>query len=403
MKILLSVDAYSNLTNGVTVVVKTLHDTYTAQGHDVRILTMSGDRKEHHEGDVYYLPSIKVPLYPDLRFSVVKRHPYLDELKEWSPDIVHIHTEGPAAKLGKAIALEAGAPVVMTWHTDYAKFAFHDRASLKAVEWSTKKFMGAAYKGANMITVPSYKAKALLDGYGLKNPNLVIPNGIILDRFTKEQTTEEKKRLLDEMGISGDKKVIVIVSRLSAEKNISEILRFFPSVLKEEPKAHLIIAGRGPDMKHLQHLTHKLELDDSVSFPGFVPHDETYKYYKLGMVFLSASTFEMHSLTYLEAMACGLPLVCRDDPCLQGVLEDGVNGYVYHDEKEFAENVLKILNDDGLRAKMSEISLKRSKEFSEQAFAENMLSLYDRLIAGKANTSEKPSDDDDENGSDTDE
>ena len=134
-------------------------------------------------------------------------------------------------------------------------------------------------------------------------------------------------------------------------------------------------------MKHLQHLTHKLGLDDSVTFPGFVPHDETYKYYKLGMVFLSASTFEMHSLTYLEAMACGLPLVCRDDPCLQGVLEDGVNGYVYHDEKEFTENVLKILSDDGLRAKMSEISLKRSKEFSEQAFAENMLRLYERLIA----------------------
>ena len=403
MKILLSADAYMNLTNGVTVVVRTLYNTYTAQGHEVRILTMSGDRKEHHEGGVYYLPSIKVPLYPDVRLSFVKRHPYLEELKEWKPDIVHIHTEGPASKLAKAIAREAGAPVVMTWHTDYAKFAFHDRSSLKAVEWSTKKLMNVAYKGATMITVPSYKAKALLDGYNLDNPNLVIPNGIILDLFTKEQTEKEKQELLDELGISSDKKLLVIVSRLSGEKNISEILRFFPAILKDEPKAHLIIAGRGPDMKHLQHLTHKLGLDENVTFPGFVPHDETYKYYKLGKVFLSASTFEMHSLTYLEAMACGLPLVCRDDPCLQDVLEDGDNGYVYHDEKEFTENVLRILKDDELQKKMSGLSLRKSKEFSEQVFSDNMLKLYERLIAEnkQSDTKEEDIKADAGNGTDT--
>ena len=386
MKILLSADAYMNLINGVTVVVKTLYDTYTAQGHDVRILTMSGDREEHHEGDIYFLPSVKVPLYPDVRLSFVKRHPYLEELKEWRPDVVHIHTEGPASKLARSIARASDAPVVMTWHTDYAKFAFHNRSSLKLVEWSTKKLMRVAYKGATMITVPSYKAKALLDGYKLRNPNVVIPNGIILERFTKELSEDEKKKLLEKLGIGSDKKLLVIVSRLSGEKNISEILKYFPSVLKEEPKAHLLIAGRGPDQKHLEHLTQKLGLTEYVTFPGFVPHDETYKYYKLGMVFLSASTFEMHSLTYLEATACGLPLVCRDDPSIQGVLIDGENGFAYHDEKEFTEDVLRILNDDSLRAEMSERSLSISREYSEQAFSDNMLSLYQRLVDEKKKT-----------------
>ena len=381
LKILLAADAYTTtITNGVTVVLKTLYDSYTAMGHTVRILTMSGDRDSHHEGDVYYIPSFKTPLYPDVRLSLVRHHEYLDELKEWKPDVVHIHTEGPASKLAKRIARSANAPVVMTWHTDYAKFAFHDRSSLKPVEWSVKKLMSVAYKGADMITVPSYKAKALLDGYKLKQPNMVIPNGINLSRFTKELSDEEKSSLLREMNVGENCKVIVIISRLSAEKNIEEIINYFPSVLKEEPDLRLIVAGTGPDKKHLEQTAAKAGIADKVIFPGFVPHDLTYKYYKTGILFLSASTFEMHSLTYLEAMACGLPLICRDDPCLLGVLEDGVNGYIYHDEKEFTEKVIKVVTDDELRRKMSESSLSMSKGFSEQALSERMLELYNELI-----------------------
>ena len=367
MKILLSADAYTTtLTNGVTVVVKTLYDTYTSQGHDVRILTMSGDRAAHHEGDVYYLPSFKTPLYPDVRLSFVRHHPFLDELKEWKPDMVHIHTEGPAGRLAKSIARRSDAPVIMTWHTDYAKFAFHDHSSMKAVEWSVKKLMARVYRGADMITVPSYKAKALLDGYNLKNPNMVIPNGIVLSRFTKELPAEEKEQMLRDMNISEDKKLLVIISRLSAEKNIEEIIRYFPALVKQDPKLHLIIVGTGPDKKHLEQTAVKMGVADNITFPGFVQHDLTYKYYKLGKVFLSASTFEMHSLTYLEAMASGLPLICRDDPCLKGVLTDGENGYIYRDEKEFTEKAMKLLEDESLRQKMADNSLRISKGFSEQ-------------------------------------
>ena len=381
MKILLSADAYATtLTNGVTVVLKTLYDTYTSQGHEVRILTMSKDRDAHHEGDVYYLPSFNTPLYPDVRLSFVRHHAYLDELREWKPDIVHIHTEGPASKLSKSIARKSDAPVVMTWHTDYAKFAFHDHASMKAVEWSVKKLMRVVYRGADMITVPSYKAKALLDGYSLKNPNMVIPNGIVLGKFTKEETEAEKQELRRSLGLKDTDKLLVMISRLSAEKNIEEIVNYFPPVLKVEPDARLMIAGTGPDSKHLEQTAAKNGIADKVIFPGFVPHDETYKYYKLGAAFLSASTFEMHSLTYLEAMACGLPLICRDDPCLQGVLTNGENGYIYHDEQEFTDSVLKVIRDPELQKRMSEASLRISKEFSEQAFAERMLELYIKLI-----------------------
>ena len=120
-------------------------------------------------------------------------------------------------------------------------------------------------------------------------------------------------------------------------------------------------------------------MSEHITFVGFVKPEETYRYYKLGVEFLSASTFEMHSLTYLEAMACGLPLICRNDPCLQDVLTDGFNGYIYNTQEEFTEKALKLLQNESLRKEMAKNSLQRSMEFSEDALADRMLNLYSEI------------------------
>ena len=123
MKILLSADAYATtLTNGVTVVLKTLYDTYTSQGHEVRILTMSKARDAHHEGDVYYLPSFNTPLYPDVRLSFVRHHAYLDELREWKG---HIQTRlAPEAVLALRAELTAIADRIGAEHERQVADAF---------------------------------------------------------------------------------------------------------------------------------------------------------------------------------------------------------------------------------------------------------------------------------------
>ena len=59
------------------------------------------------------------------------------------------------------------------------------------------------------------------------------------------------------------------------------------------------------------------------------------EYYQLGNLFVSASTSETQGLTYIEALASGLPALCRQDPCLTGVIRDGVNGWQFRDGAEF--------------------------------------------------------------------
>lgn len=380
MKILLVTDAYSHLMNGVAMVVSTLSESYRKMGYDVKVLTISGDSESHSENGVYYLPSYNIPIYPDFRVSIAHGHPYLKMLKKWKPDIIHIHSEASASILAKSVAKATNAPIIMTWHTDYAKFAFHEYHSLAPVEFAARELMKIAYHGASIITVPSYKAKTILDGYGVKFPNTIIPNGIALDKFYRDVTEEEKKALREKYNIGEDKKILVILSRLSPEKNISELLEYFPELLKYDPKLHLLISGIGPDKENLESLASKLGINDNVTFTGFVKPEDTYLYYKLGIAFLSASTFEMHSLTYLEAMACGLPLICRNDLCLKGVLDDGENGYIYNDKKEFVNKTLELIKNESLRREMSDKALKRSENFGNEAFAKNMINLYYNVL-----------------------
>ena len=97
--------------------------------------------------------------------------------------------------------------------------------------------------------------------------------------------------------------------------------------------------------KKLEKQTAKLNISDSVFFTGRIPPDQIYRFYNIGTVYVSASDFEVNSLSYIEAMACSLPIVCRKDMCLNGVLENGVNGYSFETGDDFCEYIMKILEN----------------------------------------------------------
>ena len=116
-------------------------------------------------------------------------------------------------------------------------------------------------------------------------------------------------------------------------------------------------------------------------FTGRIPPDEVYRYYQMGQVFVSASTFELHSMSYLEAMACGLPLVCRDDASLTGVLDNGENGYIYTDRQGFTDAVCCILRDSALRERMGEKALLQAEANSDRRFVQRTLELYRSVLS----------------------
>ena len=173
---------------------------------------------------------------------------------------------------------------------------------------------------------------------------------------------------------------VVTVTRVSKEKNLMEILQYFASLLKVVPEAQLVIVGDGPDKKRLEKYCEQSGISDRVHFTGGVEPDEVYRYYALGDVFVCASTFEVQGMTYYEAMACGLPQVCRKDDCLINVIENGENGFIYENEQEFTDAVSKILLDKELREKMSRKALEKIKMFNDKRFVERVVELYEDVL-----------------------
>ena len=89
--------------------------------------------------------------------------------------------------------------------------------------------------------------------------------------------------------------------------------------------------------------------------------EEVGRYYKLGDVFVCASSSETQGITYIEALACGLPALCRKDECLDQVVTDGYNGFQYENYEYFKMHLNYILEDEERRQEMGH----RGQEISQ--------------------------------------
>ena len=374
MKILLATDEYINQINGITNSVVALKNELTKLGHDVRVLTLSPNNKSYVMDSDYYISSIHVPIYPDARYSFRKNDKLLKKIIEWSPDLVHIQTEYSARVLANKIIKKLNIPYVITCHAMYEDYIRYWCPSKKLGKFIIKKLSNKYYNPSKALVVPSIKLKKKEIEYGVKCPIEVIPTGIDLEKFNNRISLEERKKLLKKYNIDIDKKVLVTVSRVAVEKNIEEIINYFKLLLEKDSNYRLLIVGDGPDKKNLENLVGKLELNEYVKFTGMIMPDEVYKYYQLGDVFVCASTSESQGLTYVEALASSLPLVCRKDDCLLDIIETGQNGFIYENHDEFIESVLKTNKDMGKK------SLKISKKYSKEEFGITMEKLYKEIL-----------------------
>ena len=381
MKILLASDSYKYQMSGVATIVISLAERFRKNGHEVKVLALSNDRNSYKDGDDYYISSFQAKIYPDARRSFVIKDKYLDELSEWNPDIIHIHTEFSARRLACLVANVNRTPCVMTLHTDYAKYIrpvlLHSRVLTQIV---IKSMSAVLYSRAKVVTTPSEKAKNVSKQYIMFCPVVVVPNGIELSKFERDFPEEEKAELLEKIGVPNEGKVLVAVSRISREKHLDKLIDYMPTVLERDKDVKLIIVGDGPDLDNLKSLSEALGLSGSVFFTGRVASDVVYKYYKLGNAFVCASDFEMQSLAYMEAMACGLPLLCYDDESLRGMLDHGKNGFKFTDREEYVNFAMNILGDKQLQKSMSAMSSKMAQKYDTQNCAERMLELYSRVV-----------------------
>ena len=380
-KILITTDLFTTNTNGVVTSVQNLFDELTAKGHDVRILTLSDTLHSHKDGAVYYIRSVPLgAVYPDVRMPVSYRHKLIKELIDWKPDVIHSQCEFFSYQFASRISRITGAPLVHTYHTLYEQYLTSYFIPSKRVGDFLAKFLSRKrLKNVDTLVAPTQKVEHTLHGYGMEAPINVVPSGISLEQHFQRLTEEERQEKRRSLGIGDEDQVLLNLGRLGGEKNLGELMELFAAAREHNKNLKFLIVGDGPAREDLEKLAKKLEVSDYVIFTGMVPPSEVQDYYQLGDVFVSASTSETQGLTYIEAAANGLPLLCRQDDCLADVLQPGENGYEYTSEEEFL-NAIDMVMDPAWRASAARRSEQIAAAFDKKAFGEAIENIYESVL-----------------------
>lgn len=384
MKILITTDVYEPTVNGVVTSIINLKKELALRGHEVKVLTLSDKGCSYEQRDVFYMQSLSMGrIYPGARAAVFCDHEYIQRLEEWKPDVIHSQSEFTTYFYAKKIARKTNAPLIHTYHTVYEDYTHYFSPSETLGRHTVALLSRKLLKAADMVVAPTEKVKRLLEGYRVKNDICILPTGIDLKPFW--EAAKEKKAFGRRIC---DAPILVTVGRVAKEKNLEKILQFLNT--ERGQRYHWLVVGDGPDRQHLEGLVKEWGMSGRITFTGMVPLNEVAKYYQMGDVFVSASRSETQGLTYVEALASGLPVVAWKDACLENVVENGFNGWQYETEDEFFQALEKLLpvghRVHGWQYEMCSVNAKNSVwRFSEEAFGIGAEKLY-RCLTEKRET-----------------
>ena len=381
LKILITTDLYTTNTNGVVTSVQNLFDELTAKGHDVRILTLSEDLHSRKEGAVYYIRSMPLGVvYPDVRMPTAYHHKLIQELIDWKPDVIHSQCEFFSFQYASRISRITGAPLVHTYHTLYEQYVTYLVPSKRLGNVLVRVLSRQRLKKVKILVAPTQKVEDALISYGVQNPISIVPSGISLEQHHQRLTPEQRLEKRRALGIRDDQQVLLNLGRLGTEKNLGELMELFAQAQKSNDKMVFLIVGDGPAREDLEKQARELGVADHVIFTGMVDPSEVQNYYQLADVFVSASTSETQGLTYIEAAANGLPLLCRQDECLNDVLKEGENGFEYSNAEEFLQDIDEVLEDPQWREAASKRSEEIAEGFGKKAFGEAIENIYESVL-----------------------
>lgn len=390
MRIGLFSDTYPPFINGVSTSVLMLKQGLEKLGHEVYVVTINSESFCYKEEEnILKVPGIPCGIF-DYRISGVYPLKALKIIKKWNLDVIHTHTEFSIGTFARLISKQYNIPLVHTYHTMYEEYIYYitkgyfSKASKKLVEYLT---LFLCDKLVEELIVPTKKTYDLFkEKYKVKRDVNIIPTGIDVSRFYKENIDKEKvNELRRDLKLSRFNFNILYVGRIAKEKSIDFLINNFKDIVKKIPRAKLIIVGDGPDMKELIDLVDKNKLNRNCLFTGKVPWNEVPLYYMLSSVFVTASKSETQGLTVIEAMAASKPVIAINDESFSLVIESYKDGILFNDDKEYKDAIYKLYKDRKLRDKISLEARKTANNYSDLSYAKKVLEVYKKVINKDSN------------------
>lgn len=281
-------------------------------------------------------------------------------------DIIHCLVE-PYAPIVALANKKLKKPFIITVHGTYAVKPLN-----QFIEGRLLKY---AYTRANQILcVSNFTEKAILKEILLHNTR-VIPNGVNYDRFQKQSS----------VSISNKGKIILSVGPTKARKGYDISIKAIAEVKKDFPDItyHIVGSYGGTYYESLINLIRELNIIKNVKFLGRVSDEELIKLYQMADIFLLTpknvnNNFEGFGLVYLEANACGKPVIGTYGCGAEDAIINGYNGLLVpqNDPQKTAEAIKYLLYNPEVAKRMGENGIKRAKEVSWGNVIEKILEIY---------------------------
>ena len=386
MRVGLFVDAYIPEINGVVTSTKTLCDALINKGDEVYVVTTNPFSKGIMiQDNVIRLPGLELKKLYGYRVAMPYSKKAENIIRKLNIDVIHVQTEASIGIFGRILAKKYGIPLIYTYHTMYVDYTYYVTKGFldPVVKGIVKKLSKALADSSTELITTSDKTKSALRSYNVDQYINVIPNGIDLKKYDKTKFTKEQfDQYRKENGLE-DKFLILSLGRIAKEKSIDLCIKEYAKYLKEtnDQKTMFLIVGDGPQKEEYEKLVVDLDLMERIKFLGKVSHDETPFYYGLCDLYISASTSETQGLTFIEAMASSLPVICQYDDNLNDVVIDGETGYFFYTENECHKKLEQVINmSQEKREEIINNALKNIQKYSVDIFADSVKEVYNRAI-----------------------
>jgi len=373
----------SSFGSGVTNVVYHLSKELVRRGHKVTVYASAAldtRRKMDHVINPVIVDGIVVH-----RFSYIMHHytsfitpsiiPYMSKsIKKF--DVIHLHDSRCfqgiivhyyAKKYNIPYVLQAHGAVLPLFQKERPKKIFDLFFGYRILSDASKVI------ALTEIEAEQYK-KMGVD----KDKIEIVPNGIDLSEYENLTKRGDFRR---KYNIKDGEKTILYVGRLHKSKGIDLLINAFADISRELSNAKLVLVGPNDGYRSaLEELIKALRVNDKVLFTGFVTDDEKMAAFVDADVFVTPK-FSGFPITFLEACACGTPIITTNNGDELDWIHDKVGYVVEYDEDQLRNAIFKVLSDEGLRIRFGEEGRRLVKnEFEWNTIVEQILNVYKGVI-----------------------
>ena len=309
MRIMIVTDAWEPQVNGVVRTIKSTRRELESLGHTVDILTPLEFR------------TLPCPTYPDIRLSLFATRKVQERIRRFSPDALHIATEGTLGLAARRWAIKNHFPYTTAYHTRFPEYV-QTRFGIP-LNW-TYRYLRWFHGNAKAVMAPTVVVQQDLIKQAFKNV-VIWGRGVDLEIFYPRIIRRLETR----------SPIFLYVGRVAVEKNIEAFLDL------DLPGSKWVV-GEGPALSGLRAKYPK------ANFLGVTSQNDLAEIYSSADVFVFPSKTDTFGLVLLEAMACGLPVAAYPTTGPLDVIGDSAGGALNVDLRKACLDCLSLKRSDAL-------------------------------------------------------